>query len=239
MTILQDLNQLINQNQKQDTQTLMQPQAQPSWVQDMIAQRQSSTQGKTDRHPIGFNFQRDPFDPSSYYNQLGQIKNFSTAATTVSQVMAQNHANKIAQANQDALANALNGINPQFTYGNNDVNTSGASHHYKLKGVASDVSAAADYWGSKYGIKTIYGLGPGSVPGSDHPKGLATDFMINNIKNGHNVGQSLANNIISSYKQWNVKYVIWNRYIWSPSRGWRRYHGPSPHTDHVHVSYNS
>lgn len=235
MSIIDNLNILL-QGQKPDTQTLMQPQQQPNWVQDMIAQRQSSQQGKTDRKPIGFNFQRDPFDPSSYYNQLGQIKNFSTAATTVTQVMAQNHANKIAQANQDALNNALNGINPQFTYnGNND----GTSHHYHLKGIARDVASAADYWGSRFGIKTIYGLGPGSVPGSDHPKGLALDYMINNLKNGHSIGQGLANNIIASYKQWNVKYVIWNRYIWSPSRGWRRYHGPSDHTDHVHVSFNS
>jgi len=36
-----------------------------------------------------------------------------------------------------------------------------------------------------------------------------------------------------------VMYVIWNRRIWSayrPEQGWRAYSGPSPHTDHVHVS---
>ncbi|HWH33436.1 MAG TPA: hypothetical protein VNU01_12270, partial [Egibacteraceae bacterium] len=36
-----------------------------------------------------------------------------------------------------------------------------------------------------------------------------------------------------------VMYVIWNRQIWSayrPAAGWRAYGGPSPHTDHVHVS---
>lgn len=236
MTVIDDLKVLL-QGQKPDTQTLMQPQGQqPSWVQNMIGQRETSTQGKTDRKPIGFNFQRDPFDPSSYYNQLGQIKDFSKTATTVSQIMAANHANKLAQINQDALNNALGGVNPQFTYAGNGKNL---AHHYKLPGVAADVASAADYWGSKFGIHTIYGLGKGSVPGSDHPKGLALDYMISNLKNGHSIGQGLANNIISSYKQWNVKYVIWNRYIWSPSRGWRRYHGPSPHTDHVHVSFNS
>lgn len=38
-----------------------------------------------------------------------------------------------------------------------------------------------------------------------------------------------------------VMYVIWNGSIWSASRageGWRRYSGPSPHTDHVHISLN-
>jgi hypothetical protein len=36
-----------------------------------------------------------------------------------------------------------------------------------------------------------------------------------------------------------LKYVIWNRQIWSRARaadGWRRYTGSSPHTEHMHVS---
>jgi len=236
VAIIDDLNTILRENQKPDTQTLIPQQPASSWVQNLINQRSNSNQGKIDRTPIGFNFKRDPFDPSSYYNQLGQIKNISQSATVLSQIMATNHADKLAQINQEALEKALKGVNPQFTSGNTNA---GASTHYKLKGIAKDVASAADYWGSQYGIKTIYGLGPGSVPGSDHPKGLALDFMINNLKNGHNTGTSLANSLIKNYKAWNVKYVIWNKYIWSPSKGWRPYHGPSPHTDHVHVSFNS
>ena len=36
-----------------------------------------------------------------------------------------------------------------------------------------------------------------------------------------------------------VKYVIWNRRIWSKARnseGWRAYGGSNPHTKHMHVS---
>ncbi len=36
-----------------------------------------------------------------------------------------------------------------------------------------------------------------------------------------------------------VMYVIWDGQMWSASRaaeGWRPYRGPSPHTDHVHIS---
>lgn len=36
-----------------------------------------------------------------------------------------------------------------------------------------------------------------------------------------------------------LKYVIWNRQIWSRARaseGWRRYTGSNPHTQHMHVS---
>lgn len=39
-----------------------------------------------------------------------------------------------------------------------------------------------------------------------------------------------------------VMYVIWNGRIWSASHageGWRRYYGPNPHTDHVHISLNA
>lgn len=36
-----------------------------------------------------------------------------------------------------------------------------------------------------------------------------------------------------------LKYIIWNKRIWSRKRawrGWRRYRGPNPHTRHMHVS---
>jgi hypothetical protein len=33
-----------------------------------------------------------------------------------------------------------------------------------------------------------------------------------------------------------IKYLIWNRYIWSPAGGWRRYTGTNPHTSHLHLS---
>ncbi len=217
-----------------------QPQEQNSWVKDLIAQRYQPKTERLKRKPIGFEFKRDPFDPSTYYKQLGQFRDISTAATRVVEQEAANREQaareREAAENQAAIENALNGINPNFTYSN--VKTSSGSHNYGLKGVSKNTSAAANYFGGKYGIRTIGGLGPGSVPGSDHPKGRATDFMINNIKNGKAIGTALANDVISNYKAWNVKYVIWNRYIWSPGRGWRKYSGPSPHTDHVHVSYN-
>lgn len=217
-----------------------QQEEQSNWVKDLIAQRYQPKSERLKRSPIGFDFKRDPFDPSSYYKQLGQYRDISTAATAVVKQEAANRdeaaREREAAENQSAIDNALRGLNPNFTYSN--VKTSSGSHNYGLKGVSAATSKAANYFGAKYGIKTIGGLGPGSVPGSDHPKGRATDFMINNIKNGTSVGTALANDVIANYKAWNVKYVIWNRYIWEPNRGWHKYSGPSPHTDHVHVSYN-
>jgi hypothetical protein len=244
VTILDELNAILQKQRPQQTQQTPEFQAPPqnSWVSDLIAQYQQPGTERIKRSPVGFQFKRDPFDPSSYYNQLGQIKNISAAATNVvkQEVAFKQAARQKAEldAQNAAVQNALRGINPQFTGGTVTPYTGNMSKHYKLKGVAPDVASAADYWGSRYGIRTIGGLGPGSVPGSDHPKGLALDFMINNIGNGHNTGNSLANDVIKNYKAWNVKYVIWNRYIWHPNRGWRPYHGPSAHTDHVHVSFN-
>jgi hypothetical protein len=210
-------------------------QQQPNWVQQLIAERYQPKSERLKRTPIGFEFKRDPFDPSSYYKQLGQFRDISTAATQVVKQEAANREEAAREREAIDFQNALRGVNPNFTYSN--VKTSSGSHNYGLKGVSSTTAKAANYFGSKYGIKTIGGIGPGSVPGSDHPKGRATDFMINNIKNGKSVGTALANDAIAHYKEWHIKYVIWNRYIWTPSQGWHKYSGPSPHTDHVHISY--
>jgi hypothetical protein len=213
-----------------------------SWVSDLIAQH-ANDGGRIKRTPVGFNFQSIPFDPSSYYRALDTSKTVSQLATNVAETEAQNRQQKALEAQQaaDAAAakNALGGVNPNFTGGGSNsgiYNTTGKSIKYGLKGIAPDVGKAADYFGSKYGIQTIGGRGPGSVPNSDHPKGLALDYMVYNNKAK---GTALANDVIKNYKAWNVKYVIWYHYIWHPGRGWSRYSGPSPHTDHVHVSFNS
>lgn len=209
-----------------------------SWVQDLIAQRYQPKTERLKREPVGFSFKRDPFDPSSYYKALGQYKDIAKLATNVTLQEAENKKQSEMQAaydaSQKAMQDALKGVNPNYTYSGAG---SGSSKHYNLKGITSTTAAGADFFGSKYGIKTIYGLGKGSVPGSDHPKGRATDFMINNLKNGHAVGEALANDAVRNYKSMGIKYVIWNRYIWQPGSGWRKYNGPSPHTDHVHISY--
>lgn len=72
----------------------------------------------------------------------------------------------------------------------------------------------------------------GSVPDSDHPKGLAIDIMTTN--------DQVAQRIIALFRtQPGAKYWIWNRKSAYQSSLWvvRNYTGPSPHTDHVHLSY--
>lgn len=220
-----------------------QPVAAPApWIKELIDRRYQPKTERLKRNPVGFEFQRDPFDPSSYYKQLGIFRDISRGATNVALQEVANRTEAEQQRAFEEAQRALQGVNAKFTYGPGDggnFTPTGKSRKYGLKSITSNTSKAADYWGSKYGIESIGGYrSKGSVPGSDHPKGRALDFMINNIPNGKKVGTALANDLIKNYKAWNISYVIWNRYIWTPSRGWRKYNGPSPHTDHVHASFN-
>lgn len=108
---------------------------------------------------------------------------------------------------------------------------------YHLGAVKPDVTAAAYEIGPKFNIKIIYGWAPGQF---DHPRGLALDFMINTPGLGKPTGDALAGYVLANAGRLNVKYVIWYRQSWNPQRKtWVPYSGDSPHTDHVHVSFNS
>lgn len=109
---------------------------------------------------------------------------------------------------------------------------------YALGAVKPHVKVATEQLGARFGIRTIYGWAPGKY---DHPKGLASDFMINNLPNGRAVGDALAAYVVANAASLSVTYVIWYRRIWSLARaseGWRPYVGDSEHTDHVHVSFS-
>ena len=106
---------------------------------------------------------------------------------------------------------------------------------YDLDGVKSHVRAAAEEVGPMFGIKNIGGYrATGSVPNSDHPKGLALDFMTFSKK----VGDSLAGYLIANASRLGITYVIWWGKIWQHGE-WKTYSGPSPHIDHVHASFSA
>jgi hypothetical protein len=76
---------------------------------------------------------------------------------------------------------------------------------------------------------------------SDHASGNAIDIMVSASRN-RQLGDDIAGYFQTNAASLDVKYIIWNRKIWSPQRnsqGWRPYSGASAHTDHVHVSVNS
>lgn len=109
---------------------------------------------------------------------------------------------------------------------------------YRLPGVKPWVLEAAAEVGGKFGIKSIGGVGKRPYE-SDHPGGLALDFMTRG-----STGDTLAGYVMANAARLGVKYVIWNQRIWSVARaseGWRRMKDRgSPtanHMDHVHVSF--
>lgn len=103
-----------------------------------------------------------------------------------------------------------------------------------LSGTKPWVAANGAYVANKFGVTSVGGLGPGSVPGSDHPLGLALDFMANLA-----LGQRITADFLANWNAYNVKYVIWNRTYWDSPTHHVPYIGPNPHLDHVHVSYLS
>lgn len=106
---------------------------------------------------------------------------------------------------------------------------------YDLDKVKPHVRAAAEEVGPKFGIKNIGGWrATGSVPNSDHPKGLALDFMTFQKK----VGDSLSAYLVANADRLGITYVIWWGKIWQHGE-WKRYNGANPHVDHVHASFSS
>ena len=109
---------------------------------------------------------------------------------------------------------------------------------YSLGPVKPWVSAAANHLGPRFGIRTVYGYGSRSNV-SDHPKGLALDFMC-----GKGAGDSLAAYAKAHHKQLNITYIIWRQRIWSINYpGWRKMENrgsaTANHMDHVHISFKA
>lgn len=99
--------------------------------------------------------------------------------------------------------------------------------------VQPHVRAAAKEISEKFGITNIGGFATsGHIPDSDHYKGLAIDVMTT-IK-----GKEISDWVIANAARLGVKYIIWNRHIWQNGK-WTNYTGTSPHTDHVHISFNA
>lgn len=113
------------------------------------------------------------------------------------------------------------------------------SPHYLIGAVKPWVQAAADEIGTRFGIAEVLGVGKRDGV-SDHPLGLATDFMVTGPK-----GTQLRDYVIANATRLGVTYVIWQQHIWSVARaaeGLRpmadRGSITANHYDHVHVSYS-
>ena len=77
----------------------------------------------------------------------------------------------------------------------------------------------------------------------EHPKGRACDwslqkrgFSVSHNSDMRRYGNDLMAFLVRNADRLGILYVIWFKQIWFPATGWKSYHGPSAHTDHVHVS---
>jgi hypothetical protein len=102
--------------------------------------------------------------------------------------------------------------------------------------VKSHVRQAAEILGCMYGEPTMYGVA-GRAGHSDHPGGLAVDFMVDT-----KTGNDLAECVLRNQDALGVKYVIWRQRI-NHGSGWKamedRGGETANHFDHVHVSFDS
>jgi hypothetical protein len=88
-------------------------------------------------------------------------------------------------------------------------------------------------------ITSILGRGPRQLAGSDHPKGLAVDFMVGDQSE---LGDEIADCAADHFDDWGLKYIIWEQEIMSESgEEFRemedRGSDTANHRDHVHLSF--
>lgn len=100
--------------------------------------------------------------------------------------------------------------------------------------VKSNVRSAAVQLGCTFGEPTMHGVA-GRAGTSDHPGGLAVDFMVDRA-----TGDRLAACALENMDALGIKYVIWRQRI-NHGNGWKRMEdrggATANHFDHVHISF--
>jgi hypothetical protein len=103
-----------------------------------------------------------------------------------------------------------------------------------LGAVKPHVHAAAEALGCAFGKPEVLGIAGRGGP-SDHPRGLALDFMVDRA-----TGDALAAYAVAHRAELGINYVIWRQRI-DTGRGFRamadRGSPTANHFDHVHVSF--
>lgn len=103
-------------------------------------------------------------------------------------------------------------------------------------GVKPHVARAGHYLKQRFGVSSVGGVGQRAGK-SDHPRGLALDFM---TYSDQGKGDRLVNYLTPNAGHFGVKYIIWKQRINSGS-GWKsmadRGSPTANHFDHPHVSF--
>jgi hypothetical protein len=103
-----------------------------------------------------------------------------------------------------------------------------------LGAVKDHVRSAAEFLGCQFGEPDMHGVAGRGGP-SDHPGGLAVDFMVDRA-----TGDALADCVLANMDELGAKYVIWEQQI-NHGDGWEAMEDrggvTANHFDHVHVSF--
>jgi hypothetical protein len=87
-----------------------------------------------------------------------------------------------------------------------------------------------------FGVRTVGGVAK-RANASDHPRGLALDFMVDRA-----TGDKLAEYALKYQRELKIKYVIWRQRI-NYGSGWRAMEDrgsiTANHYDHVHISFSA
>lgn len=110
-----------------------------------------------------------------------------------------------------------------------------ASCSTSLAGTKPHVAQVGNHVKAKFGVSTVGGVA-GRANASDHPSGLALDFMVDTA-----TGNAIAEYLLANQKDFGVTYVIW-RQRYNDGSGWDtmedRGGATANHMDHVHVSFS-
>ncbi|MCE0765198.1 hypothetical protein LWC35_20170 [Pseudonocardia kujensis] len=144
----------------------------------------------------------------------------------------QEQAAEAARASQaeERAKQALGGRTLQTGSGSTSCGMSTAS----LGAVKPWVTDAVEFLGCRFGEPRTLGVGSRGNA-SDHPSGLAADFMV-----GRASGDAIADCALQNMQALGVSYVIWQQRI-NDGSGWQamedRGSPTANHEDHVHVSF--
>ena len=101
------------------------------------------------------------------------------------------------------------------------------------------VAEAGNLLRCRFGVRAVGGVGSRPNP-SDHPAGLALDFMVGMGASGTTKGDTLADCALRNKDRLSVKYVIFRQRI-NTGTGWRpmadRGSPVANHMEHVHISF--
>lgn len=185
----------------------------------------------------------DPFiSATNFFRALMQIEDRDTLAPTIVAHRVQINADPYHYERYwPAAVQVVQGLAGVQTVGIGD--TPAPSSRYQLGDVQWQTQIVADLVGPMFGIKTIGGYRESAIDPGGHPSGLALDFMIDDIPNGSDVGQRLADYLEANAATLGVDYIIWEQHWWSadnPEAGWRAMEDrgsiSANHYDHVHLN---